>query len=181
MGWADMPFPRAPLCLAPIALLTLAFVLLSPAPVSAQRPGGVGQQQNVGGASPSPRLPIYSSACETPPRPPPTNALVRISSNFSQIRMSAPTRMVVLPHSPDSGGDYDVVAEAPGYAITTERASISWAPPATPFTSTCARKAKRRPPIRVPPNCDVSPPAGGNRQGLEKVRKQEFDQARQTF
>jgi tetratricopeptide (TPR) repeat protein len=174
------PVSRARRACAVFTLASAASLLLGSV-TPAQRPSAA--QQTLGGVSSPNFTTLMVSVRDSTGGPLPTNALVRISSNFSQIRMSMPTQ--------DGGaasfagipvGDYEVVAEAPGYTTTTERASILMG--STSFTVYIYMRPEGEAP---PTDPRAAKPVMTPRlqaeidKGLEKARKQEFDQARKHF
>jgi Flp pilus assembly protein TadD len=174
------PVSRARVGCAVVTLASAASLLLGSV-TPAQRPSA--SQQTLGGVSSPNFTTLLVSVRDSTGGPLPTNALIRITSNFTQIRMSAPTQdggaasFAGIP-----AGDYDVVAEAPGYTTTTERASILmgstsytvyvYMHPDGEITPTDPRAAKPMMTPRLQSEID---------KGLEKMRKQQFDQARTHF
>ena len=168
-------------CACAVFTLASAASLLPGSVALAQRPNAA--SQTLGGVSSPNFTTLMVSVRDSVGGPLPTNALVRISSNFTQVRTSMPTQEGgTASFSGIPVGDYEVVAEAPGYTTTTERASILMG--STSFTVY----------IYMRPEGEVIPadPHSGRPvmtprlqeeidKGLEKVRKQQFDQARKHF
>jgi TolA-binding protein len=176
----ELSFPRTPSCLAPIALLALALTLFSPEPASAQRPGGVGQQQNIGGGFTSPTFTnLLVSVRDSNGGPLSGNAIVRIHSNFSLVHLEGATQdggTATFTNVPV--GDYDIVVESSGFAVASESASI------------LAGSSNFTVYVYLHPEGEIAPPGkpalsprlqAEIDKGLEKIRKQEFDQARKHF
>jgi tetratricopeptide (TPR) repeat protein len=184
-SWSkDHSIPSMHVRIVKIVLLSLVASLLWLAlPAFAQRPSGNLPQQGLGGA-PTPTFTTLLVSVRDPSGGPlPTSALVRISSNFTQIRMTAATQdggAASFPGIPV--GDYDVVAEAPGYVTATERASLLggamnftvyvYLHPEGDVTPTDPHSGKPRMSPRLQSEID---------KGFEKLRKQQFDQVRTHF
>jgi tetratricopeptide (TPR) repeat protein len=161
------------------ALLGLA-TLASAIPALAQRPGapGVVQPGQTGGSLNSSFTNLLVSVRDSTGGPMSVNALVRIFSNFNNIRMTAPVQDGgAASFSNIPAGDYEVVAEAPGYVAATEHADILLG--STSFTVY----------VYMHPEGEVSPSDPRARplmtpklqsevdKALEKMRKQQFDPA----
>jgi tetratricopeptide (TPR) repeat protein len=162
----------------------LAFALLLPigGPALAQRPPSSVPQQSIGGVPPTNTTTLLVSVRDSTGGPMPGGAVVRISS-FSQFNMTAATQ--------DGGaasftgipvGEYEVVAEAPGYATATEHASIVTGSLMSnvyvymhPEGETNPADSHSGKPLMTPRlQSEID-------KALEKMRKQQFDQASAHF
>lgn len=174
MGHA-IQFSSHRLCLA--LLIGAALTVFVPFRSGAQQPpprrGGQAQSSEV-------PVTVVVSVRESSGMPLPGNALVKLSSNFSGLHITAPTRDGSTATFPNiQGGEYDVEVSSTGYKTADEHASVM-AGGGNFMVFVYLRPDSEVPENSAPGGAPIMSPRLQSEidKGLDKMRRQQYDAAR---
>jgi tetratricopeptide repeat protein len=172
-----LPSKRAfALLLLPALLATTPFS----APAQRTPPPGAGAQ---GGGLPALLVNVVVSVRETGGMPLQGSAFVKLSSDFSGVHLTAPTRDGgAATFASIRAGDYQIEVSSAGYKTTTEQASIL--PSFSSFNVYVYIAPESAPGAgNAPPGGTIMTPHLQSEidKGLDKMRHQQFDAARSHF
>ena len=159
-----------------VSVFVLAGLVCGPAPAR-RAPQGGGQN---GGLPPDMLVTVIVSVRELGGAPVQGSAFVKLSSDFSGIHLTAPTRDAGAATFPAvRAGDYQIEVSSSGYKTTTEQASIM--PSFSSYNVYVYISPESAPgPANVTPTKTTITPRVQSEidKGLDKMRHQQFDAAR---